>query len=213
MITPFPVSVLKPGSVHRPMPGVEVDIVDDDGQPVENGMAGNLVVTKPWPAMLLDVYRKPELFETAYWPLGPGKYWAGDIATRDEDGLIWIHGRSDDIMNIAGHRIGNVEVENAFLSHKAVADAAVIGIPDKIKGEVAKAFVVLQPEFAALDDRNEIIRMLKTHLRKEVGPVAVIRSVEFVDALPRTRSGKIARRVLKAREAGVNIDMTAIAED
>jgi acetyl-CoA synthetase len=213
MITPFPVSVLKPGSVHRPMPGVEVDIVDDDGQPVENGMAGNLVVTKPWPSMLLDVYGKPELYEGTYWPLGQGRYWAGDIATRDEDGLVWIHGRSDDVMNIAGHRIGNVEVENAFLSHKAVADAAVIGIPDKIKGEVAKAFVVLQPEFAALDDRNEIIRMLKTHLRKEVGPVAVIRSVEFVDALPRTRSGKIARRVLKAREAGVSIDMTAIAED
>jgi acetyl-CoA synthetase len=162
--------------------------------------------------MLLDIFRKPEIYDSVYWPLGPGKYWAGDIATRDEDGLIWIHGRSDDVMNIAGHRIGNVEVENAFLSHKAVADAAVIGIPDKIKGEVAKAFVVLQPEFAALDDHNEIIRMLKTHIRKEVGPVAVIRSVEFVDSLPRTRSGKLARRVLKAREAGEDIDLTAIAE-
>jgi acetyl-CoA synthetase len=195
------------------MPGIEVDVVDDDGSPLEAGVAGNLVVTRPWPSMLLDVYRKPDVFDATYWPQGPGKYWAGDIATRDEDGLIWIHGRSDDVMNIAGHRIGNVEVENAFLSHKAVTEAAVIGIADKIKGEVAKAFVVLQPEFAALDDRNEIIRMLKNHIRKEVGPVAVIRSVEFVEALPRTRSGKIARRVLKAQECGVAIDLTAIAED
>jgi acetyl-CoA synthetase len=116
-------------------------------------------------------------------------------------------------MNIAGHRIGNVELENAFLTHKAVAEAAVIGIPDKIKGEVAKAYIVLQAEFAALDDRNEIIRMLKTHIRKEVGPVAVIRSMEFVETLPRTSSGKIARRVLKAREAGVQVDLAAVVED
>jgi acetyl-CoA synthetase len=213
MITPFPVSVLKPGSVHRPMPGIEVDIVDEEGNRVEDGVAGNLVMTKPWPSMLLDIFGKPELHAATYWPLGPGKYWAGDIATRDEDGLIWIHGRSDDVMNIAGHRIGNVELENAFLAHKAVADAAVIGIPDKIKGEVAKAFIVLQREFAALDDHNEIIRMLKSHIRKEVGPVAVIRSVEFVEALPRTSSGKIVRRVLKAREAGLQVDLGAVVED
>ena len=213
MITPFPVSVLKPGSVHRPMPGVEVDIVDEEGNPVEHGVAGNLVVTRPWPSMMLDIYGKPEMHDATYWPLGPGKYWAGDIATRDEDGLIWIHGRSDDVMNIAGHRIGNVELENAFLAHKAVADAAVIGIPDKIKGEVAKAYIVLQQEFAALDDHNEIIRMLKNHIRKEVGPVAVIRSVEFVEALPRNNSGKIVRRVLKAREAGLQVDLSAVVED
>ena len=213
MISPFPVSVLKPGSVHRPLPGIEVDVVNDQGEPVRTGEQGNLVVTKPWPSMLLGLYRKPDLFRSTYWPLGPGQYWAGDIATRDEDGLIWIHGRSDEALNIAGHRIGNVELENAFLSHKAVADVAVIGIPDKIKGEVAKAFVVLQPEFAVLDDRNEIVRMLKAHMRKEVGPVAVIRSVEFVDTLPRTRSGKIVRRVLKAREAGIETDMSSIVED
>jgi acetyl-CoA synthetase len=163
--------------------------------------------------MLLGLFHKPELYTKTYWPLGPELFWAGDIAHRDEDGLIWIHGRSDDVMNIAGHRIGNVELENAFLTHKAVSEAAVIGIHDKIKGEVGKAFIVLQPEFAVLDDRNEIIRMLKNHIRKEVGPVAVIRSVEFLDKLPKTRSGKIARRVLKAREAGTETDLSAIAEE
>lgn len=197
VITPFPVSVLKPGSVHRAIPGVDAEVVDDAGNPVPVGKKGNLILTRPWPSMMLGLFRKPELYETTYWPQGAKQYWAGDIASRDEDGLLWIHGRSDDIINIAGHRIGNVEMENAFLTHKAVSDVAVIGVADKIKGEVAKAFVVLHPEFATLDDRNEIVRMLKNHIRKEVGPVAVLRSIVFVDALPRTRSGKIARRVLK----------------
>lgn len=213
MITPFPVSVLKPGSVHRPVPGIMVDVVDDQGHPVPTGVQGNLVITQPWPSMLLDLDRKPDLYQSGYWPLGPNLYWTGDIVTKDDDGLIWIHGRSDDIMNIAGHRIGNVELENAFLMHKAVVDVAVVGIPDKIKGEVGKAFVVLTPDFAMLEDRNEIIRMLKDHLRKEVGPVAVIRSIEFVDSLPRTNSGKIARRMLKDREAGIAMDPSLLAED
>lgn len=212
MITPFPVSVLKPGSVHRPVPGIMVDIVDDQGQAVPTGVQGNLVITQPWPSMLLDLDRNSQKYQSTYWPLKTHWYWTGDIVSRDEDGLIWIHGRSDDILNIAGHRIGNVELENAFLAHKAVAEVAVVGIPDKIKGEVGKAFVVLRPDFAVLEDRNEIIRMLKEHLRKEIGPVAVIRVIEFVDTLPHTQSGKIARHILKDREAGIAKDPSLLAE-
>lgn len=213
MITPFPVSVLKPGAVHRPMPGVSIALTDSQGKSLPAGEAGHLVITRPWPSMLLGLYGKEELYQHTYWPLGIDMYWAGDIARRDEDGLVWIHGRSDDIMNIAGHRIANQEVENAFLTHKAVAEVAVIGVADKIKGEVAKAFVILQPDFAVLDDRNEVIRMLKNHVRKELGPVAVVRSIEFVNTLPKTRSGKIARRVLKASETGTDIDISLITED
>ena len=185
MIAPLPVSALKPGSVHRPLPGIETDIVDSEGQAVPPGKKGGLVLTRPWPSMLLGLYRKAELYEAAYWNARK-HYRTGDTASRDEDGLIWVHGRNDGVMNIAGHRIGCAEVEKALMTHKAVAEAAVIGVPDKIKGEVGRAFIVLRPDFAVLDDRDEIIRMLKAHLRKEIGPVAVVRGMDFVDSLPKT---------------------------
>ncbi|AMD92226.1 acetyl-coenzyme A synthetase [Desulfomicrobium orale DSM 12838] len=185
MIAPLPVSALKPGSVHRPLPGIEADIVDSEGQAVPPGKKGGLVLTRPWPSMLLGLYRKAELYEAAYWNARK-HYRTGDTASRDEDGLIWVHGRNDGVMNIAGHRIGCAEVEKALMAHKAVAEAAVIGVPDKIKGEVGRAFIVLRPDFAVLDDRDEIIRMLKAHLRKEIGPVAVVRGMDFVDSLPKT---------------------------
>lgn len=198
MIAPFPVSALKPGSTHRPLPGIAVDIMDDDGRSVPAGRKGRLMITEPWPSMLLGLHGKPELYET-YWN-SAGQYRTGDMAGRDEDGLIWMHGRSDDIMHIAGHRISSVEVEKALLTHKAVAEAAVIGVPDRIKGEMGKAFIVLSPEFAVLDDRDEIIRTLKAHLRKEIGPVTVIRNMEFVDALPKTDQGRPDRAALRRRE-------------
>lgn len=200
MITPFPVSVLKPGSVHRSVPGIAIEVVDDDGQPVPPGVKGNLVITRPWPSMLLDLDQQSDLYQQIYWPLNQPWYWTGDMVTRDEDGLIWVHGRSDDTLNIAGHRISYLELENAFLAHKAVAQVAVIGLADKIKGQVAKAFVVLTPDFAALDDDNEIIRMLKNHVRKEIGPVASIRSIEFTTDLPRQADGSIDRQALYAQE-------------
>lgn len=199
MIAPFPVSALKPGSTHRPLPGIAMDIVDENGRSVPAGQKGHLMLTAPWPSMFLGLHRKPELYETAYWN-SAGQYRTGDTASRDEDGLIWMHGRSDDVMNIAGHRISSAEVEKALMTHKAVAEAAVIGIPDRVKGEIGKAFIVLSPDFAMLDDRDEIIRTLKVHLRKEIGPVAVIRSMEFVDALPKANHGEPDRAALRLRE-------------
>lgn len=196
MIAPLPVSALKPGSVYRPLPGVEADIVDKDGRSVPPGVKGDLVLTGPWPSMLRGLYRKSGLYESSYWDAA-GRYRTGDTASRDEDGLFWMHGRNDDVMNIAGHRIGCAEMENALLAHKAVAEAAVIGVPDKVKGEVGRAFVVLRPDFAALDDRDEIIRMLKAHLRKEIGPVAVLRGMDFMDALPKTGHGGPDRAALR----------------
>ena len=201
MISPLPISLLKPGSVTKALPGVEVDIVDREGKPVPAGVGGLLVVRGAWPAMMTrvsggdgDGADEGEAF-TRF----PGLYVAGDMAKRDEDGYIWIQGRSDDVLNIAGHRLGTAELENAFRAHPAVAEAAVVGVPDKIKGETAKAYVLLNEGFTASD---ELIMELKKHMRKELGPVAVIKGVEFRSSLPRTKSGKILRRVLKAEETG-----------
>jgi acetyl-CoA synthetase len=204
MISPLPISLLKPGSVTRPLPGVEVDVVDREGNSVPPGKGGLLVITQPWPAMLTGIYDPKGDGEARYreaFSRFPGKYLAGDVAKRDEDGYLWIQGRADDVLNIAGHRLGTAELENAFRAHPAVAEAAVIGVPDKIKGEAAKAFILLNPDFAPSD---ELILELKKHMRKELGPVAVIKSVEFRAELPRTKSGKLLRRVLKAGELGLD---------
>jgi acetyl-CoA synthetase len=196
MIAPFPVSVLKPGSVHRPLPGIGAEIVDEAGQPVPPGTPGRLVLTRPWPSMPLGFVRPHDMAEA--WK--GGVFDTGDLALRDEDGLIHIHGRGDATLNIAGHRVSCAELEQALASHRAVADVAVVGVPDRIKGQVAKAYVVLTPEFAAHEDHGEIIRLLRQHLRKEIGPVAVLRSLVFVRALPRTDSGALDRSALGAME-------------
>ena len=202
MISPLPISLLKPGSVTKPLPGVEVDIVDREGNSVPPGVGGLLVITRPWPSMMTGFYNdqagEGERYREAFSRF-PGKYLAGDVAKRDEDGYLWIQGRADDVLNIAGHRLGTAEMENAFRSHPAVAEAAIIGVPDKIKGEAAKAFIILIQDAQPSDD---LILDLKHHMRKELGPVAVIKSIEFRTTLPRTRSGKILRRVLKAEELG-----------
>jgi acetyl-CoA synthetase len=202
MISPMPVSLLKPGSVGKPLPGIDADVVDDLGNPVLPGRGGQLVIKKPWPSMLRTLYRDPEGYKRDYWEKIPGMYLAGDVARRDEDGYFWIHGRSDDVLNIAGHRIGSVDLESALDAHRAVAEAAVIGIPDSIKGEVGKAFVVLKNDYRTLEDPLELVKELKGHIRRELGPVAVLRSIEFRDKLPKTRSGKIMRRILRAEELG-----------
>ena len=210
MISPLPISLLKPGSVTKPLPGVEVDVVDKDGQSVEPGKGGLLVITKPWPSMMIGLWNDEDRY-LEYWNKIPGVYYAGDVAKRDEDGYIWIQGRADDVLNIAGHRVGTAEVEAAFGTHPAVSETAVVGVPDTIKGEAAKAFVVLNHGFVGDTD---LIKELKRTVRNELGPVAVIKSIEFRDSLPKTRSGKILRRVLKAEETGGEIgDLTYIADE
>ncbi|MBW2036215.1 MAG: acetate--CoA ligase [Deltaproteobacteria bacterium] len=201
MVTPTPCNVLKPGSAFKSFPGVHVDVVDANGEPVEPGKGGHVVVKEPWPAMLTTLYKDPEKYKEIYWSKIPGAYLAGDIATKDKDGYFWFQGRSDDVLNIAGHRIGTAEVESALVSHKYVAEAACIGVPDKVRGEVAKIFVTLKE--GVEEDEDTLIEELKAHVRKELGPIVLIRGITFHDKLPKTRSGKIMRRVLKARELGL----------
>ncbi len=211
MLTPTPQTPLKPGSATKPFPGVQAKIVDNDGKEVETGKGGHLAITTPWPAMLRTVYKNPERYKKTYWQEVPGgMYISGDIARKDEDGYFWVQGRSDDVLKIAGHRIGTAEIESAFVSHKAVAEAAVIGIPDEVKGETGKAFVILKKGFAG---NAELVEDLKKHVRKELGPLAIIDSIEFVGSLPKTRSGKIMRRVLKARELGLDEGDTSALVD
>ena len=212
MISPLPITLLKPGSATKPLPGIEADVVDDDGNPVPPGKGGLLVIKKPWPSMLRTLYKNPERYKKTYWEKFPGMYLAGDVARKDEDGYFWIQGRSDDVLNIAGHRVGTAELESALVAHEAVAEAAVIGVPDKIKGEVAKAFVILNAGYEVTDP-DKLITELKSHVRSELGPVAVIKSIEFKDKLPKTRSGKIMRRILRAQELGEEIGDTSTLED
>jgi len=213
IISPFPISLLKPGSVYKPLPGIDADVVNEKGEPVAPGKGGLLVLKRPWPSMLLGLYNDPERYKKAYWETIPGVYLAGDVARKDEDGYIWIQGRSDDVLNIAGHRIGTAELESALVSHRAVAEAAIIGIPDSIKGEVAKAFVILNEEFNDPEDPDELLKSLKAHIRRELGPVAVVKSIEIRKKLPKTRSGKIMRRILKAEELGDEVGDTSTLED
>ncbi|MBM4240216.1 MAG: acetate--CoA ligase [Euryarchaeota archaeon] len=211
LISPLPVTPLKPGSATRPLPGIEAEIMDADGNPVPLGKGGLLVIKTPWPAMLRTLYKDPERYIKTYWEIVPGGvYTAGDIARKDEDGYFWIQGRSDDVLKISGHRIGTSEVESAFVGHPAVAEAAVIGKADPIKGEVIKAFIILK-EDNRLD--SKVIEELKNHVRHELGPVAVVGEIIQMEKLPKTRSGKIMRRVLRARERGEDIGDTSTLEE
>ena len=211
MVTPTPCNVLKSGSAFKAFPGVYVDVVDANGEPVEPGKGGHVVVKEPWPAMLTTLYKDPEKYKEIYWSKFPGMYLAGDIATKDTDGYFWFQGRSDDVLKIAGHRIGTAEVESALVSHKHVAESACIGVPDKIRGEVAKIFVILKE--GVEKDEDSLVNELKAHVRRVLGPVVVIRGIDFVDKLPKTRSGKIMRRVLKARELGLKEGDLSTLED
>jgi len=195
MISPLPVSHLKPGTPTLPFPGVDIDVVDENGNPVPVGEDGYVVVKKPWPAMFRTLYKDEERFVNVYWKDIPGGvYRAGDMARKDEDGYIWIQGRSDDVLKIAGHRVGTSEVEAAFSSHPAVAEAAVIGKSDPVKGQVIKAFVILKEGYKLT---TKLISELQRHVRYELGPVAVLGDIVQVDKLPKTRSGKIMRSTLE----------------
>jgi|NGEPerStandDraft_6_1074524.scaffolds.fasta_scaffold31244_2 acetyl-CoA synthetase len=210
LISPLPSAYLKPGSATKAVPGVEADVVDEKGNPVPLGKGGYLVIKKPWPAMFRTLYEDEERYKEVYWNQIPGVYKAGDMARKDEDGYFWIQGRSDDVLKIAGHRVGTSEVESAFVSHPAVVEAAVIGKSDPIKGQVIKAFVILREGYKL---KTKLIEELNKHVRYELGPVAVIGEIEQVDSLPKTRSGKIMRRVLRARELGEDLGDTSTLEE
>ncbi|WP_287382202.1 acetate--CoA ligase [Methanobacterium sp.] len=211
LISPIPAASLKPGSATLPFPGIDADVVDEEGNSVPVGKGGYLVIKKPWPSMFRTLYKDEERFKDVYWNAFPGYiYKAGDMARKDEEGYFWIQGRSDDVLKIAGHRIGSAEVESAFVGHPAVAEAAVIGKSDPIKGEVIKAFIILREGYEL---KTQLIEDLKKHVRYELGPVAVLGEIVQVDKLPKTRSGKIMRRILRAQEKGEDLGDTSTLEE
>ncbi|MFH1197522.1 MAG: acetate--CoA ligase [bacterium] len=201
MITPMPSVPLKPGSGTRPFPGIQMDILTEDGKPVAANEEGFLVIKTPWPAMMRTIYKDPERFVEQYWSKFPGLYLTGDSARRDEDGYYWIIGRVDDVIKVSGYRLGTAEIESALVSHNSVAEAAAIGIPHEIKGNAIYSYVILRQ---GVEKSDALAEELKKHVGHEVGPIAKPEKIEFVDSLPKTRSGKIMRRVLKARTMGVD---------
>jgi acetyl-CoA synthetase len=200
MITPMPVSELKPGSATRPFPGVEADVYDESGSPVGPGEEGYLVLKRPWPAMMRTIYKDPERYISQYWSKFPGVYFTGDSARKDEDGYFWIIGRVDDVIKVSGYRLGTAEVESALVSHPAVAEAAAIGLPHEIKGNAIHAYVILR---AGQEPHDGLVEELRNHVAHEMGPIAKPETITIVSQLPKTRSGKIMRRVLKARAQGL----------
>lgn len=200
MIAPTPVVPLKPGSGTRPFFGQEAEIVDEQGKPVGDDTEGYLVLKNPWPSMLRTIYGDDERYVNQYWSKHPGKYTTGDSAKRDKDGYYWIIGRVDDVIKVSGHRLGTAEVESALVSHPAVAEAAAIGLPHDVKGQGIHCFVMLR---AGQTSSEELAEELRQHVAKHIGPIARPEEVKFVDKLPKTRSGKIMRRVLKARAQGL----------
>jgi acetyl-CoA synthetase len=212
MVSPLPgVTAGKPGSAMTPIPGVSAEVVDDAGNPVPNGSGGYLVLTEPWPAMLRTLWGDDQRFKDTYWSRFPGRYFAGDGAKKDEDGDIWLLGRVDDVMNVSGHRLSTTEIESALVSHPKVAEAAVVGATDETTGQAVCAFVILRE--SAGDGGTEIVQELRQHVAKEIGAIAKPRQIMVVQELPKTRSGKIMRRLLRDvaenREVG---DVTTLAD-
>jgi acetyl-CoA synthetase len=200
MISPLPgLTTAKPGSATRPFPGIKPAIYDEDGKPIKGTDTGYLVVERPWPGMLRTIYKDPQRYEDTYWNVYDGVYFVGDGARRDEDGYFWIMGRIDDVMNVSGHRISTTEVESALVSHEAVAEAAVIGRKDEDKGQAVFAYVTLEGEREGSEDLKVTLRQ---HVRKQIGAIASPDDMVFTDDLPKTRSGKIMRRVLRAVAEG-----------
>jgi len=178
----------------RPLPGISAEIVDETGQAVGHGSGGYLVLTKPWPGMLRGIWGDEERFASTYWSRFPGRYFAGDGAKWDDDGALWLLGRVDDVMNVSGHRISTTEVESALVSHPMVAEAAVVGASDELTGQGIVAFVILRS--GAVDGQG-VAQELRNHVATEIGPIAKPRQILVVAELPKTRSGKIMRRLLR----------------
>jgi acetyl-CoA synthetase len=200
MIAPLPGAVpAKPGSATLPLPGIAADVVDQEGNSVPLGSGGFLVIRRPWPSMLRTIYGDPARFQSAYFAQFPGIYFTGDGARKDADGYLWIMGRIDDVLNVSGHRLSTMEVESALVAHPKVAEAAVVGRPDEIKGQAIAAFVTLQDGYEA---SNELKEELRSWVAKEIGSMAKPDDIRFSEALPKTRSGKIMRRLLREVAAG-----------
>jgi len=218
MISPLPgVTATKPGSAMTPLPGIAAEVVDEMGEPVPNGSGGYLVLTEPWPSMLRGIWGDRERFVDTYWSRFEGIYFAGDGAKKDTDGDIWLLGRVDDVMNVSGHRLSTTEIESALVSHPMVAEAAVVGASDETTGQAVVAFVILRKEY--LDQVDEVgegadvAATLRAHVTKEIGPIAKPRTILVVQELPKTRSGKIMRRLLRdvAEHRAVG-DVTTLAD-
>lgn len=208
LITPLPISTLKPGSAVMPFPTVEADIFDDNGNSLKD-KGGHLVIKTPWPSMFRTLYKDPQRYIDAYWSKFKNIYLSGDVARKDNDGYFWIQGREDDVLNVAGHRISTAEVESALVSHEAVAEAAAVGKPDPVKGEEIAAFVILKSNYEASPELKDTLRY---HVKVEIGPVATPKYINFAHDLPKTRSGKIMRRVIKAKVKGEDVgDISTLA--
>jgi acetyl-CoA synthetase len=203
LITPLPgATPTKPGSATLPFFGIVPEVVDDYGRPVPRNSGGKLVIRKPWPGMLRGLWGDPQRYQQVYWGEVEGRYFTGDGSRQDKDGYFWIVGRIDDVLNVAGHRIGTAEVESALVSHQKVAEAAVVGRPDAMKGQALVAFVTVKTGVHADGALREELRQ---HVAKEIGPVAKPDDIRFAEALPKTRSGKIMRRLLKQIASGTEI--------
>lgn len=208
MITPLPgATPTKPGSATLPFPGIIPDVVDLEGNPVSDNEGGYLVIKHPWPGMMRNVYGDPDRFRRTYWEHIPPKdgqylYFAGDGARRDENGYFWVMGRVDDVINVSGHRLGTMEIESALVSHPAVAEAAVVGAPDEVKGENIVAFVTLESQY---EESDSLVDQLKQHVVKEIGAIARPDHIRFTEGMPKTRSGKIMRRLLRNLASGEEV--------
>ena len=211
LITPLPgITVLKPGSATFPFPAVKADVLDENGNSVPLGRGGYLVLQRPWPAMARTIWGDPERYKTQYWSRFPGNYFAGDGAKRDDEGYYWLLGRVDDVLNVAGHRIGTMEVESALVSHPAVAEAAVIGISHDVKGQALAAFATLRSGYAGSPD---MVETLRNHVGEKIGAIAKPDKIFFTAELPKTRSAKIMRRLLRdIAEGKVLGDTTTLAD-
>jgi len=210
MITPLPITPLKPGSATHPFFGIDVDVVDEDGQPVAAGEQGYLVIKTPWPGMLRTIYNDPERYREQYWDKFKSMYQTGDSARKDKDGYIWVIGRMDDVLKVSGYRLGTAEVESALVSHPSVSEAAAIGLPHELKGNAIYTYVILT---AGAEPSDALAEELRNHVGHEMGPIAKPETITFVDSLPKTRSGKIMRRLLKARALGLPEGDVSTLED
>jgi acetyl-CoA synthetase len=208
VIAPLPITPLKPGSPSFPLPGYNVEVVDDKGLPVAVGVTGDIIITEPWPSMLREIYHDPAQYIETYWSTFPGKYFSGDKARVDQDGYIWALGRGDDVLKVAGHRISNAEVEASAEKHPAISAAAVVGKPDKVKGESIVVFAVLKPDVQG--DAN-LQKDIKNFVRKTLGPIAIPSDVIFVADIPRNKAGKPVRPLIKAKALGQPLgDISAV---
>jgi len=214
MISALPgITATKPGSAQVPIPGISVDVLDDSGQPVGEGNGGLLVVTEPWPSMLRGIWGDPERFKETYWDKFGDKYFAGDGARRDNDGDIWLLGRVDDVMNVSGHRLSTAEIESSLVAHPLTAEAAVVGASDETTGQAVVAFVIIKASQTDAASAGDVAEILRAHVAQQIGAIARPRQIFVVNELPKTRSGKIMRRLLRdvaeGREVG---DPTTLAD-